>query len=72
MRRMPSAGAEAELIVEIPGDYDVVVADGYDLTTTPDSSSVLLVRSRTSTSPCQSSSKRPISTFAGRSTVRST
>ncbi|MEL0000746.1 MAG: hypothetical protein VW623_11605, partial [Acidimicrobiaceae bacterium] len=27
-------GAEAELIVEIPGDYDVVVADGYDLTTT--------------------------------------
>ena len=32
-------GAEAELIVEIPGDYDVVVADGYDLTrTTPDSS----------------------------------
>ena len=27
-------GAEAELIVEIPGDYDVVVADGYDLTRT--------------------------------------
>jgi hypothetical protein len=27
-------GAEAELIVEIPGDFDVVVADGYDLTTT--------------------------------------
>lgn len=27
-------GAQAELIVEIPADYDVVVADGYDLTTT--------------------------------------
>ncbi len=27
-------GAQAELIVKIPADYDVVVADGYDLTTT--------------------------------------